>query len=172
VSLLGVPPVPGSSPTRWLIGWRRLWIMVVAISLPITLFSASRLNPRSELKLLLDAEAATKRAAYEHAFERVTGESVNASLSARLGTAESDTFAVEGNIQRYLEILASPDTTLRAEIESIERDFRPKIDRAYGSVRLFYWIVAAIWAVLCLSTYAVGASARFLGRQLLGGRGA
>ena len=171
MSLLDVPAVPGSPPTRWLNGWRRLWVVVVVVSLPITLFSAARLNPRSELEPLLDAEGDARRAAYERAFERVTGESVNASLSARLGTAEPDTFAVEGNIQRYLELLASPDATLRAEIESIERDFRPKIDRAYGSVRLFYWIVAAIWAVWCLSTYALGASARFLGRQLLGGRG-
>ena len=170
MSLLDMPTVPGSPPTRWLIGWRRLWIVVVVVSLPITLFSVARLNPRSELEPLLDAEGAARRVAYERAFERVTGESVNASLSARLGRAEPDTFAVEENIQRYLEILASPDATLRAEIESIERDFRPKIDRAYASVRLFYWIVAAIWAVSCLSTYAVGASARFLGRQLLGGR--
>ena len=172
MSLLDVPAVPGSPPTRWLNGWRRLWIVVVVVSLPITLFSVARLNPHSELEPLLDAEGDARRAAYERAFERVTGESVNASLNARLGTAEPDTFAVEGNIQRYLELLASPDATLRAEIESIERDFRPKIDRAYASVRLFYWIVAAIWAVLCLSTYAVSTSARFLGRQLLGGRGA
>jgi hypothetical protein len=160
MSLLDVPAVPGSPPTRWLNGSRRLWIVVVVVSLPITLFSAARLNPRSELEPLLDAEGDARRAAYERTFERVTGESVNASLSARLGTAEPDTFAVEGNIQRYLELLASPDATLRAEIESIERDFRPKIDRAYASVRLFYWIVAAIWAVLCLSMYAVGASRR------------
>lgn len=171
MTLLDVPTVPGSPPTRWLIGWRRVWIVVVVVGLPITLFSAARLNPRSELERLLDAEGAARKAAYERAFERVTGESVNASLSAPLGTAESNTFAVEGNVQRYLEILASPDATLRAEIESIERDFRPKIDRAYGSVRLFYWIVATICAVWCLSTYALGASARFLGRQLLGGRG-
>ena len=163
MSLLDMPAVPGSPPTRWLNGWRCLWIVVV-VSLPITLFSAARLNPRSELEPLLDAEGDARRAAYERAFERVTGESVNASLSARLGTVEPDNFVVEGNIQRYLEILANPDATLRAEIESIERDFRPKIDRAYASVRLFYWIVAAIWAVLCLSTYAVSKSARFLGR--------
>lgn len=171
MSLLDVPAVPGSPPTRWLNSWCRLWIVVV-VSLPITLFSAARLNPRSELEPLLDAEGDARRAAYERAFERVTGESVNASLSAPLGAAEPDTFVVEGNIQRYLEILANPDATLRAEIESIERNFRPKIDRAYASVRLFYWIVAAIWAVLCLSTYAVSTSARFLGRQWLGGRGA
>jgi hypothetical protein len=169
MSLLDVPTVPGSPPTRWLDGWRRLWLVVVLVSVPITLFSAARLNPRSQLEPLLDAEKTARRGAYERAFERVTGESINTSLSA-LETAEPDTFAVEGNIQRYLEILASPDATLRAEIESIERDFRPRIDRAYASVRLFYWNVAAIWAVLCLSTYAVGASAKFLGRRLSVGR--
>jgi hypothetical protein len=172
MSLLDVPTVPGSPPRRWLHGWRRLWLVLVVVSLPVTLFSAARLHPRSELAPLLDAEGAAKKEAYDRAFERVTGESVNSSLSGQLGTAEPDTFAVEANIQRYLEILASPDATLRAEIEGIERDFRPKIDRADASVRLFYWNVAAIWAVLCLSTYAVGASVRFWGRQFLRGRGA
>jgi hypothetical protein len=97
MSLLDVPAVPGSPPTRWLNGWRRLWIVVV-VSLPITLFSAARLNPRSELEPLLDAAEDARRAAYERAFERVTGASVNLSLNARLGTTEPDTFAAEGSI--------------------------------------------------------------------------
>src|SRR5688500_14913247 len=63
MSLLNVPTVPGSPPTRWLIGWRRLWIVVAVVSLPITLFSAARLNPRSELERLLDAEEAARKAA-------------------------------------------------------------------------------------------------------------
>lgn len=152
---------------RWLTGWRRLWIVWAVVSLLLVLVILAKQDSlRSESKFLFDEDMGVRQAAYDRAYERIAGEKLGTpprvEFNAKTGKYDIDNSTATRALR---QLVAGGDDQLRAEIQKIEAEYRPKIDAAYDRERQTFWILVAIcWSLLCGGSYALGSVVAWIRR--------
>ena len=148
---------------RRLNGWHRLWIVWTLFTLPASFATAARLSDYSQWESLLDAEGAAKTAAYAAAYERISGRQLNA-VTVGASPEQMARESIE-EMELYQKVVFQPDAALSAELNRIEQEYRPRIERAWD-VRLQVQLVlfGVIWFTLSAGAYAAGVTVAWIRR--------